>query len=55
MDETNIKHFQTENRVIDHNTDLKIFYEAFVKDNLIRKLEEFQKKYSGFILFEFYS
>lgn len=36
--ETDIKHFQTKNRIIDKNTDLIIFYEEHIKDNLIKKL-----------------
>lgn len=44
--ETDIKHLQTKNRIIDHNTDLKMF-EDHIKDNLLKKLEEFQERDSG--------
>nr|CAH7738567.1 unnamed protein product [Callosobruchus chinensis] len=38
------KHFQTKNRVIDHNTDLNIYYDDHIQNNILNKLEEFQER-----------
>ncbi|XP_074025815.1 uncharacterized protein [Leptinotarsa decemlineata] len=50
--ETDIKHFQTKNRILDSNTDLKLFYDEHIKHNILTKLEEFQEKDSGWSLYE---
>lgn len=50
--ETDIKHFTTKNRVIDHNTNIKQFYLSHIKENVLTKLEEFQERDSGWALYE---
>nr|CAH7726767.1 unnamed protein product [Callosobruchus chinensis] len=50
--EEEIKHFQTKNRVIDHNTDLNIYYNDHIQNNILNKLEEFQERDSGWSLYE---
>nr|CAI5852102.1 unnamed protein product [Callosobruchus analis] len=50
--EEDIKHFQTKNRVIDHNTDLNIYYDDHIQNNILNKLEEFQERDSGWSLYE---
>lgn len=50
--ETDVKHFSTKNRIIDHNTNLKQFYVDHVKNNILNKLEDFQERDSGWALYE---
>lgn len=50
--ETDVKHFSTKNRIIDHNTNLKQFYNDYVKNNILDKLEDFQERDSGWALYE---
>nr|CAI5858935.1 unnamed protein product [Callosobruchus analis] len=49
-EEEDIKHFQTKNRVIDHNTDLDVHYDNHIQNNILTKLEEFQERDSGWSL-----
>nr|CAI5829836.1 unnamed protein product [Callosobruchus analis] len=50
--EDDIEHFQTKNRVIDHNTDLDVHYDNHIQNNILTKLEEFQERDSGWSLYE---
>lgn len=50
--ETSYKHFSTRNKVIDNNTNLKIWYQQNVADKILIKLEEFQERDSGWALFQ---
>lgn len=50
--ETDIKHFNTKTSVIDHNTNLKEWFEENVKEKILSKLESFQERDSGWALFE---
>lgn len=49
--ETDFKHFGTRNQVIDCNTNLKDWYTDYVVENILKKLEEFQEKDSGWALY----
>lgn len=50
--ETDLKHFNTRNQIIDQNTNLKVWFSENVKDKLLAKLEDFQLRDSGWALFE---
>lgn len=48
--ETDFKHFNTRNAVIDRNTNLRVWYQDNVADKILSKLEEFQERDSGWAL-----
>lgn len=50
--ETDIKHFSTRNSVIDKTTDLKTWYKENVQDKILKELEEFQERDSGWALYQ---
>ena len=50
-----LKTFTTKNEVIDLGTDLKKWYKEFVIDRILKKLEEFQERDSGWALYEILS
>ncbi|KAJ8933184.1 hypothetical protein NQ318_011473 [Aromia moschata] len=45
--ETDIKNFNTRNHIIDNNTNIKEWYNEYVQDKILSKLEEFQEPDSG--------
>lgn len=47
-----IKHFPTMNRVIDHNTNLKFFYEEHFKNKILIRMEELHQRNCGWSLFQ---
>lgn len=47
-----IKTFNTRNFVIDNSTDINAWYSENVKEKILRKLEEFQERDSGWSLFQ---
>ncbi|XP_050308625.1 uncharacterized protein LOC126745018 [Anthonomus grandis grandis] len=50
--EIELKHFTTKNQIVDRNTDLRKFYNDYIKTNILTKLEEFQERDSGWALYE---
>lgn len=50
--ETDIKHFNTKNFVVDKNSDLKKLYNDFIIDKIMDKLQSFEEKDSGWSIYE---
>uniref|UniRef100_A0A6P7GBU6 Uncharacterized protein LOC114335715 n=1 Tax=Diabrotica virgifera virgifera TaxID=50390 RepID=A0A6P7GBU6_DIAVI len=48
--ETSVKHFSTKNAIIDQNTNLKDWYKINCIDRILKKLDEFQERDSGWAL-----
>jgi len=50
--EIDLKNFSTVNEIINRNTNLKVWYKNYVKEKLLKKMETFQERDSGWALLE---